>query len=151
MVGGNHARVKIVMAQLATARLHVSETTVRAPFSGFVTNMPLTRGSYAKVGTSILTLIASDAWWVVANIKENNLTRVRTGQPVDVSFNLYPGKVFPGVVESIGRGVNLFQNVPKQYLPYVKKTPNWVRLAQRFPVKIKFPSVKIFRFLLMKI
>ena len=74
---------------------------------------------------------------VYTNIKENNLTRVRPGQPVDVSFNLYPGKVFPGEVESIGRGVNLFQDVPNQYLPYVKKTPNWVRLAQRFPVKIK--------------
>ena len=137
LVKGKHASVKIVMAQLATAKLHLSETTVYAPFDGIVSNMRLTHGGYANIGTPILTLIASHVWWVVANIKENNLSRITIGDPVDVSFSIYPGETFPATVDSLGRGVNLLEGTPKQYLPHIKKTANWVRLAQRFPVKIK--------------
>lgn len=143
MIDGKHAGVKKVMAELALEKWYLSETTVYAPFDGTIINMRLARGTYAKIGTPVVTIISEYRWWVVANIKENNLGLVRPGQHVDVSFSIYPNKTFDGEVESVGRGVNFLKKIPDQYLPHVEKTINWVRLAQRFPVRIKLVSFDV--------
>ncbi len=135
-VNGEHAIVAEIKAQLADARLNLSWTRVYAPVNGYVTNVQLRVGSYVAVGTPVLTCIDTDRWWVVANFRENSLENMRAGQHVGLSFNTYPGRIFPGVVQTIGWGVYQGQAVPSGELPAVSEPKNWIRLAQRFPVWI---------------
>src|SRR3990167_2668423 len=139
-INGEYAVVRTAKANLAKAKVDLGETVVHAPSDGFITNMNIAKGTYAHAGTGILTFIANDNWWIFANIKENNLSRIRKGQRVDINLNIYPGKTFHGYVDSIGYGVNLRTALPDGYLPYIEKTTNWVQLAQRFPVQIRFDA-----------
>jgi multidrug resistance efflux pump len=135
-VGEEHALVAEVTAQLAQARLNLEWARVHAPANGYVTNVHLREGSYVHVGTPVLTCIDGDQWWVVANLRENSLENVRPGQRVGLTFNTFPGRVFPGVVHTVGWGVDQGQGAPSGSLPAVGEPKNWVRLAQRFQVRI---------------
>lgn len=133
-IGGEHAIVAEVKAQLAEAKLNLSWTRIYAPANGYVTNVQLREGSYVHVGTPVLTCIDSDQWWVVANYRENSLEYLQPGQRVGLSFNTYPGRLFPGVVKTVGWGVYQGQAAPSGHLPAVTEPQNWIRLAQRFQV-----------------
>jgi multidrug resistance efflux pump len=135
-IGEEHALVAEVTAQLAQARLNLEWTRVYAPANGYVTNVQLREGSYVHVGTPVLTCIDGDQWWVVANLRENSLENVRPGQRVGLTFNTYPGRVFPGVVQTVGWGVDQGQGSPSGSLPAIGEPKNWIRLAQRFQVRI---------------
>jgi multidrug resistance efflux pump len=135
-IGKEHALVAEVEAQLAEARLNLDWTRIYAPATGYVTNVQLREGSYVHVGTPVLTFIDGEQWWVVANFRENSLENVRPGQRVGLTFNTYPGRIFPGVVESVGWGVNQGQGTPSGNLPAVAEPQNWIRLAQRFQVRV---------------
>ena len=133
-IGGVHAIVAEIRAQLADARLNLSWTRIYAPANGCVTNVQLREGCYVHVGTPVLTCIDTDRWWVVANYRENSLQSLKPGQRVKLSLSIYPGCVFPGVVQTIGWGVYQGQAAPSGNLPAVSEPANWIRLAQRFPV-----------------
>jgi multidrug resistance efflux pump len=133
-VGGEHALVAEMKAELADAKLNLSWTRIYAPANGYVTNVQLREGSYVHVGTPVLTCIDGDQWWVVANYRENSLEHLRPGQRVGLSFNTYPGRIFPGVVKTIGWGVYQGQATPSGNLPAVAEPRNWIKLPQRFPV-----------------
>jgi multidrug resistance efflux pump len=135
-IGEEHALVAEGKAQLAQARLNLEWTRVYAPANGYVTNVQLREGSYVHVGTPVITCIDGDQWWVVANFRENGLENVRPGQRVGLTFNTYPGRVFPGVVQTVGWGVGEGQGTPSGSLPAVGEPKNWIRLAQRFQVRI---------------
>jgi multidrug resistance efflux pump len=135
-IGEEHALVAEVTAQLAQARLSLEWTRVYAPANGYVTNVQLREGSYVHVGTPVLTCIDGDQWWVVANLRENSLENVRPGQRVGLTFNTYPGRIFPGVVQTVGWGVDQGQGSPSGSLPAIGEPKNWIRLAQRFQVRI---------------
>jgi multidrug resistance efflux pump len=135
-IGEEHALVAEVRAQLAEARLDLEWTRITAPANGYVTNVQLREGSFVHVGTPVLTCIDGNAWWIVANYRENSLENLRPGQRVGLTFNTYPGRIFPGVVESVGWGVDEGQGYPSGNLPAVQEPKNWIRLAQRFQVRI---------------
>ena len=135
-VGEEHALVAEVTAQLAQAKLNLEWSRVRAPATGYVTNVQLREGSFIHIGTPVITCIDGDHWWIVANFRENSLERLRPGQSVGLTFNSYPGRVFPGVVQSVGWGVDQVQGSPSGSLPAVGEPKNWIRLAQRFQVRI---------------
>jgi multidrug resistance efflux pump len=135
-VGEEHALVAQAQAQLAEARLNLEWTRVYAPANGYVTNVQLREGCYVHVGTPVLTCIDGDQWWVVGNFRENGLENVRPGQRVGLTFNCYPGRVFPGVVQTVGWGVDQGQGSPSGSLPAVGEPKNWIRLAQRFQVRV---------------
>jgi multidrug resistance efflux pump len=135
-IGEEHALVAEVTAQLAQARLNLEWTRVHAPANGYVTNVQLREGAYVHVGTPVLTCIDGDQWWIVGNFRENSLENVRPGQRVGLTFNSYPGRVFAGVVRTVGWGVDQGQGSPSGTLPAVGEPKNWIRLAQRFQVRI---------------
>jgi multidrug resistance efflux pump len=135
-IGEEHALVAEVKAQLAQAQLNLEWSRVYAPANGYVTNVQLREGSYVHVGTPVLTCIDGDQWWVVANLRENGLENVRPGQRVGLTFNTYPGRVFPGAVQTAGWGVDQGQGSPSGSLPAIGEPKNWIRLAQRFQVRI---------------
>jgi multidrug resistance efflux pump len=135
-VGSEHALVAEVRAQIAEAKLDLEWTKVYAPCNGYVTNLQLREGAYAHVGKPVLTCIDTDRWWVVANYRENSLENIRPGQPVGLTLNSYPGRVFAGTVQSVGWGVSEGQGVPSGELPAVRNPKEWIRVAQRFQVRV---------------
>ena len=136
-IGDEHALVAEVAALLKEARLNLSWTTVTAPVGGYVTNVMLRPGAFAHTGRPVMTCIDGSHWWVVANFRENGLENVRPGQTAGLTFNTYPGRVFPGVVESVGWGVGEGQGVPSGELPAVHAQRAWLRPAQRFQVRVR--------------
>lgn len=137
MIGTEHALVAEVEALLRDARLNLEWTTIVSPVNGYVTNVMLQPGAYAYSGKPVMTCIDSQDWWVVANLRENGLENVRAGQTVGLTFNTYPGRVFPGVIESIGWGVEEGQGVPSGALPVVPGQRAWLRPAQRFQLRVR--------------
>src|SRR5260370_8713318 len=138
-MGAEHALVAEGEAQLAEARLNLDWTRIYAPANGYVTNVQLREGSYVHVGVPVLTCIDGDQWWVVANFRENSLENVRPEQRVGLTFNTYPGRIFPGVVESVGWGGNQGQGTPSGNFPAVAAPQNGIRLAHRFQARLPPP------------
>ena len=122
--------------------------TVRAPFDGRVISLKTSVGQFASAMRPIFTLIDTRHWYVIANFRETDLKNIRSGTPATIRLMSDSGKTFEGKVDSIGYGV-----LPDDGglvlggLPKVSRSINWVRVAQRFPVKIMVdkPDPEMFR------
>ena len=137
--GEDNADVRAALAQLEYAELQLSYSRVVAPVNGYVTDLTLSRGSYANVGSPMLSLINTDSWHVVAYMKETQLREIRPGQPTGIYLPAYSGVRFDGLVQGIGWGVEQQDSegeLGPDGVPSVNPTVDWVRMAQRFPVRI---------------
>ena len=137
--GEDNADVRTALAQLEYAELQLSYTRVVAPVNGYVTDLTLSPGSYATVGSPMLSLVNTDSWRVVAYMKETQLRDIRPGQPTRVYLPAYSGARFDGLVQGIGWGVEQQDSEGErgpEGVPSVSPTVDWVRMAQRFPVRI---------------
>lgn len=134
-------------AKVQQAELNLKWTSVQAPFDGYVTNMNISPGAYAHVGTPMFTLIDTSRWWVLANYRESKLKHIRPGQHVQVYLMDQPNRRFDGIVDSVGRGVFPEDGATLNGLPNVDRTLNWVHLSARFPVRIRIinPDPEVFR------
>src|SRR5262249_8106880 len=135
-LGGEHALVAQVKAELASALLDLSFTKVHAPCDGIVSDLQLRLGAYVRAGEPALTVIAASHWVVVANFTENSLLRMQAGQPALVALRSSPGELFTARVETLGRGVAEGQGSPSGRLPAIKPRTSWVQPAQRFQVRL---------------
>jgi membrane fusion protein (multidrug efflux system) len=127
------ARVQQAQAKLNQAELNLSYTKVAAPISGRVTQRTVEAGNYVSTGQALLALVPNDVW-VVANFKENQLSRMRPNQPVTISIDAYGGRKFRGHVDSIQAGTGARFGL----LPPENAVGNYVKVVQRVPVKILF-------------
>ena len=110
-------------------------TTVRASIAGVATQVPsIQLGRYLTPGTPVLALVADEHPWVMANPKETDLTFLQEGQPVTISIDAYPGRVWHGKVASLSPGTGAEFAV----LPAQNASGNWVKVIQRVPVRIEF-------------
>jgi len=137
------AQERHAAAGLEDARLQLSYTRIVAPVDGWVTNLNLPPGNYLTAGQSPLTLVADHSWRVLAYFKETSTGRIRPGQKVTVRLFPFPDKVFDAVVEGIGWGIyqdDGSASPTTNQLPNISPTVNWVRLPQRFPVRIDLPQ-----------
>jgi len=135
----NNPEIRAAVAALERAELELSYATVVAPVNAYVTDLDLSPGSYAAVGSPMLSLVNTDSWRVVAYYKETQLERIRPGQPASVYLPAYPGVRFEGSVQGIGWGVEQQDGDGARGptgVPSVTPTVDWVRMAQRFPVRI---------------
>src|ERR1700682_2696712 len=138
--GDINARRKAAEAAAYKARLNVEYCYVKAPFDGYVTNLNIAVGQYANEGKEVVSLVDNRTWYVLANFRENFLDHIRPGMRAEVFLLSYPNHLFRGRVQGVGWA--LFQNngASVQGLPEVEETLNWVRLSQRFPVRIVLES-----------
>ncbi len=134
-------------AKVSDAQLNLERCTVTAPFDGYVTNLNISEGEYAKPGAPIFTLIDNRTWYVVSNYRESELKSIRPGKHVDVYVMSEPSKRFDGIVESLGFGVAPDDSRLSNGLPDIEHTLNWVHIAARFPVRIRVqnPDPVLFR------
>ena len=128
--------IKQAMAAVNKAKLDLHETVVKAPSNGTIINFHNTIGSYAAKGSAQMALVTHHQWTVFANIKENNLAKIKLNDTALISLTSYPNRILQGKVIGISNGVAGSDMIPDNYLPYIKKTHDWVRLPQRFPVQI---------------
>jgi multidrug efflux system membrane fusion protein len=134
-------------ARVDRARLDLERCRVVAPFDAYVTNMNISEGAYARVGSPMFTLIDTRKWYVIANYREGKVKNIHLGEPVDVYLMGHPEKKFTGHVESIGYGVFPEDGSVTGGLPNIERTLNWVHLSTRFPVRILIqnPDPTLFR------
>lgn len=129
-------RGDVLKAQAAIdqARLDLDHTHVTAAQDGQISNLSLTEGSLVGVGAPLFALIADNSFHIDANYKETELVGIHPGQDVDIQIDMYPGQHFKGTVESLSGGTGTAFSL----LPPQNATGNWVKIAQRVPVRIKF-------------
>src|SRR5215831_2499125 len=129
------------LADRSTAQLNLDRTVVRAPVNGFVTNLTLDIGQYASVGTKVMALLDSDSYRVTGYFEETKIPAVKQSGKVDI-FLMSGGPPLRGHVESISRGITDRDNpAGPELLANVNPTFEWVRLAQRIPVRIHIDDV----------
>jgi multidrug efflux system membrane fusion protein len=128
-------------AALALAKRNLDDTTVRATHDGLIVGLTVSTGEFVAPGQSLFTLIDTEEWFASANLRETDLRGVSIGDCVTAYSMIDRRLPIHGIVDSIGWGV-LDQdriNVPRS-VPYVERSLNWVRVAQRFPVRIRLES-----------
>lgn len=134
------AQYQAAQAQLDAAKLNLERTRVLSPVDGYVTNLLVHRGDYATTGTARMAVIDRDSFWVYGYFEETKLPSIAVGQRADM--RLMSGESFSGHVDSIARGVTDRDNpVGHDLVSDVNPTFNWVRLAQRVPVRIHIDDV----------
>jgi membrane fusion protein (multidrug efflux system) len=129
-------QLRAAAAALDKATYERARTHVTAPASGWVSKMSLRPGGIVQAGTPALAVVEDGSWWVDANFRETDLGRIKPGQPATIKLDMYPGITLEGVVESISAGSGASFSV----LPPENATGNWVKVTQRFPIRIKITS-----------
>ena len=136
--GDDNARIRDAVAALKQAQLDLAKTKIYAPSYGGITNLTINEGHYAKVGTPLMTFISGTNVWVKAYLRENSLSNLKIGDPVEILLDVAPGKIFKGEVSTIGYGVSQDSGGKTGELETVQSDSGWLRDAQRFPVIINF-------------
>ena len=113
--------------------MDLSYTKIYAPQAGTVSSRRVEKGMYVTAGAPLFTLVPEEVW-IVANFKENQLTNIKPGQPVDIKIDTYPGKVFKGKIDSIQRA----SGAKSSLFPPENAVGSFVKIVQRIPVKIVF-------------
>ena len=132
------AAVNARKAALAIARRHLDDTTVRAKHNGLVAGLAISSGEMVAPSQSLFTLINTDEWFAVANFRETDLSAIAIGDCATVFSMIDRRTAIKGMVQGIGWGVvdQDRVNLPHS-VPYVERSLNWVRVAQRFPVRVR--------------
>jgi multidrug efflux system membrane fusion protein len=131
------ANVEARRSSLALAERDLRNTAVRAPHDGRVTGLGVSSGEYVTVAQSLFTLVVTEEWFASANFRETELAHIALGSCA-VAYSLIDRRVaIQGKVDGIGWGVTDQDrvNIPHD-VPYVAKSVNWVRVEQRFPVRV---------------
>jgi membrane fusion protein (multidrug efflux system) len=129
-------QLRAASAQLAKTTHDRVKTHTTAPAGGIVSNVTLRPGATVQAGAPLFAIIEANRWWVDANFKETDLARIKVGQPATVYLDMYPGVTFDGTVESISSGSGAAFSV----LPPENASGNWVKVTQRFPVRISLTN-----------
>jgi len=135
--GDANTRILQAQAALEQANIDLSNTEVRAPADGIVTDVRVDRGNFAKAGGALTTFLATHDIWVQADFTENNLGNIKPGDKVGIVFDALPGKVINGTIRTTGFGVKV-DSAPLGSLPTINNDREWLRDAQRFAVVVDF-------------
>jgi membrane fusion protein (multidrug efflux system) len=126
-------------AAVDEAQRQLDHTVVRAPFNGVVAEVDSLQPGTLVISamsafstTSAVGLVGTDNVWIEAHMKETDLTRVKNGEPVDISIDTYPGRTWKGHVEAVSAASGAAFSV----LPAENASGNWVKVTQRIPVRI---------------
>ena len=119
-------------ADLDTARLNVSYAEIRAPVDGYVGNRAARVGAYVSQGAYLLTIVPSQGLWVDANFKEDQLARMKPGQPATIIADTLPGHIFHGHLLSLAPATGAVFSV----IPPENATGNFTKIVQRVAVRI---------------
>jgi multidrug resistance efflux pump len=136
-----HATLAQAEVNRDTAKLNLERTRVTAPVDGFVTNLDLRVGAYASASRPVMAVVDRHSFYVEGYFEETKLQGIHVGDPVRVSL-MGAGEAIGGHVESFAEGIaDRDRSTSQNLLPNVNPTFNWVRLAQRIPVRVAIDAV----------
>jgi multidrug resistance efflux pump len=140
--GDANALIRAARAAVRQAELNLEFTQVRAPVDGYVTNLNLRLGSQAVENQPALALVDVNSFWVDGFFKETSIGNIRQGDKAVVTLMTYPDTPLEGSVDSLGWGIAQQDgSTGFELLPNVSPTFEWIRLAQRVPVRIHLTNV----------
>ncbi len=145
---GAEAAVRAREAALAIAERALADTTVRAPLSGRVVGLSVLPGEMAAPSQTLFTLVGDEDWAAVANFRETELNALAVGDCATVYSMIDRTRPIAGAIQGVGAGVFTTDRIPiLRSAPYVERSLNWVRVAQRFPVRVtlKDPPPELMR------
>ncbi|MTI13578.1 HlyD family secretion protein [Sansalvadorimonas verongulae] len=132
------AQASLQQAQsvLAIARQSLAETVITAPIDGVIGQRQVKDGQLLKSGSVLFSLVNTDTVWVTANFKETQISRMQTGQPVELEIDAFPGQPITGYIDSLWPA----SGARFSLLPPENATGNFTKIVQRIPVKIVIPA-----------
>jgi multidrug resistance efflux pump len=140
--GDQNAQVRQAKAEVRSAELNLEFTQKKAPVDGYVTNLNLRLGSQAVENQSIMALVDVNSYWVTGFFRENYIEDIRKGNRAIVTLMSYPDNPLEGRVDSLGWGIAQDDgSTGFDLLPNISPTFEWIRLAQRVPVRIHLTKV----------
>jgi len=134
--GPENADLRLAVAGLEQAQLNLAFSNVIAPYPGIIESFNIDEGYYAAAGAPLATLATASDVWIQADMRENNIANIKIGDPVEISLDVAPGRIFKGRVRSIGVGVSTGRTSSRGELPSISSPSGWLRDPQRFPVII---------------
>lgn len=136
----DHPRVLQAAARVREAYLALQRTKILAPVAGYVAKRGVQVGQRVQPGAPLMSVVPLDEAWVDANFKEGQLRRMRIGQPVTLTADLYGDKVeYRGTVEGLGAGTGAAFSI----LPAQNASGNWIKIVQRLPVRIAMDPAEL--------
>ena len=136
------SQIDVARESLRGANLNLGYTKVYAAVEGYVSNVDFQIGTQAVANTPILALVDSNSFWVFGYFRESQIGKFKIGDPARVTLMAYPDQPLQGTVESLGWGIAPSDgNTGVKLLPSIKPVFQWIRLAQRVPVRIRLDSV----------
>jgi multidrug resistance efflux pump len=140
--GERNAQLRLARAEVREAELNLEFTRVRAPVDGYVTNLNLRLGSQAVANQPALALVDINSFWIHGFFRENFIRDIRAGDRAIVTLMTYSGTPLEGRVDSLGWGIAQQDgSTGFDLLPNISPTFEWIRLAQRVPVRIHLDPV----------
>lgn len=140
--GLRNARIRAASAAVQTAKLNLEFTEVRAPVDGYVTNLNLRLGSQGIANQPALALVDTGSFWINGFFRETFVGDMSAGDQAVVTLMSYPDKALTGTVDSIGWGIAQDDgSTGYNLLPQINPTFDWIRLAQRVPVRIHLDTL----------
>jgi membrane fusion protein (multidrug efflux system) len=135
-----HPDVQAAAAKVRDAYLNYARNTLPAPVTGYVAQRSVQVGERVGPGTPLMSIVPLDGVWVDANFKEVQLRRMRIGEPVTMTADVYGSKVkYHGRVIGFSAGTgSAFATLPAQ-----NATGNWIKIVQRLPVRIQFDQKEL--------
>ncbi|EGR7969023.1 HlyD family secretion protein [Vibrio vulnificus] len=130
--GAEAAVVQQAAAQLAQAELNLSYTDITSPVDGIAGEINTHVGSVVSVGQTLFPVIIKDSYCVRANFKETDLTHIKPGMEAEVVIDMYPDRVWKATVEELSPA----SGTSFSLMPPENATGNWVKIKQRFPVRL---------------
>ncbi|TKB51811.1 HlyD family secretion protein [Ferrimonas aestuarii] len=130
--GAEAAVVQQAAAQLAQAELNLSYTEITSPVDGLAGEIGAHKGSIVSIGQTLFPVIIKDSYWVRANFKETDLTYIKPGQIAEVRIDMYPDITWQATVEQLSPA----SGTAFSLMPPENATGNWVKIKQRFPVRL---------------
>ncbi|WP_073885227.1 efflux RND transporter periplasmic adaptor subunit [Pseudenterobacter timonensis] len=135
------ANLEVAQATLKRAEWELSQTVVKAPVDGWITNLSTRTGNYASTGQPLFALVDSHSFYVIGYFEETKLRHIRVGAPAQITLYSNSQKL-QGHVSSIGRAIyDQSVETDSGLVPDIKPNVPWVRLAQRVPVRFTFDSL----------
>ncbi len=136
-IGNSNAQVKAALAALRTAELNYEFTKVYAPVDGYVTNINIRLGTQSVANQPILALVDTNSYWIAGYFQEDDIRNINAGDTAIVTLMTYSDLAIKGTVDSVGWGISQADgSTGFELLPSISATFEWIRLAQRVPVRI---------------
>jgi multidrug resistance efflux pump len=136
--GEDNPQLRAARAAVEDATLNYEFTKQRASVDGYVTNLNLRIGSQAVANLPALALVDVASYFIAGYFMETQIADVKAGQRAVITLMTYPDTPVPGVVESVGWGIFQPDGASgENLLPTVSPTFEWIRLAQRIPIRVR--------------